>query len=186
MNIFWLEYDEEGGPDPFKSAFSLCDRHVVNQIKESANMLAALYHGRHVPFSVTHVMHPCTLWTLEAAEHYRMHAAHAKGLCLSYTERYGKQHAYEPFVHWAQENYMDTSLYRAPVPWDRLDVSYRMPPVALGLLQFPARARLVVEGDVVATYRNYYKSCKAHFAAWRHSAPPSWWRDWPVLLEEKQ
>lgn len=184
MNIFWLEYRENTKePDPWESAFSVCDKHVNSQIRESALMLNALYKKGVAKLGHTHLAHPCTRWTLETIGNYLNHCEHAMGLCESYEARYKREHALKEVIQWCMKSWRR-------VEWHRLDLEMDMdlyrettPPTALGLETHPERSVLLC-GDVVNVYRHYYKSCKSSFAQWNHGPTPTWWETWPSLLKE--
>ena len=116
MNIFIL--DEK----PQIAAEYHCDKHVVKMILESAQMLSTthwlqalqifnknisdfkrvrdakeflhvnLQENMKPPYKMTHVRHPCTIWTTESIENYNWHVKLLFYLCCEYTKRYGKQH----------------------------------------------------------------------------------------------
>jgi hypothetical protein len=113
MNIFILDQN------PIKAAEYHCDKHVVKMILESAQMLSTVHHIAFIrsknldipdfkgqkkiteycktnnPFandiySVSHLHHPCTVWSYESLENYIWHSALSLSLCMEYTKRYKK------------------------------------------------------------------------------------------------
>ena len=90
MNIFYLH------PDPAKAASYFYDKHKVKMILESAQMLCTAHHvynnGDNVPYKVSHINHPSTIWTRSNTKHYDWLYAHMIALGDEYTNRYMKTH----------------------------------------------------------------------------------------------
>ena len=102
MNIFVTD------PDPVISAQTLCDKHVVKMVLESAQMLSTAwrepndlrstefsskYADEHELYKTAHPNHPCSIWVRQARENYKWLYRHFVALCDEYTHRYGKSHA---------------------------------------------------------------------------------------------
>ena len=94
MNIFVTD------PDPVISAQTLCDKHVVKMVLESAQMLSTAwreysseYADEHELYKTAHLNHPCSIWVRLARENYRWLYKHFVALCEEYTHRYEKSHA---------------------------------------------------------------------------------------------
>jgi hypothetical protein len=113
------------------------------------------------PWGLTHVNHPCTIWTRESEENYFWHLELMSCLLIEYTNRYQKQHKSETVCRWLGEN----------VP-----------------INFPATGRTPfavcmsedykIEGDPVQSYRNYYIKDKVRFAKWEpRSTMPDWFKE---------
>ncbi len=96
MNIFVLD------ECPKLAAEMLCDKHVVSQVKETAQMLAAVAHrygadpntlpltkGTGTPMKNSYPNHPCTLWAGETYENYSWLAAHGLAIAKQKTLRFG-------------------------------------------------------------------------------------------------
>lgn len=154
MNIFVLH------KNPRLAAESLCDRHIVKMIVESAQIMATLHHqaGNPVHYRATHAHHPCTLWAGRSAKNYAWLLAHAKAMCHEYTHRYGRIHK--------TEQYITGELHHLP------------PGIANeGLTTFaqamPEEYRCE---DAVRAYRTYYLKDKAHFAKWTNRDVPAWFQ----------
>ena len=97
MNIFFVDRD------PVIAAQSLCDKHVVKMVLESAQiMCSALYkHGQtNIPYKPTHKNHPCVVWAAVSRANFNWLSKHAKALCVEYTHRYGKIHKSEAVIDW--------------------------------------------------------------------------------------
>lgn len=159
MNIFAVHLD------PTTAAQSLCDKHVVKMLLESAQMLCTVAHGQGInaPYKAVHAKHPCTLWAGESADNYRWLHAHAHALAAEYTHRYGRKHKSERVVTLMQPDLMnlpDTGLT----------------PHAQAMPEQYKHERTII------AYRKYYWFEKRRFAKWTNRTPPSWW----LRLEAKQ
>lgn len=181
MNIFVLDHD------PYIAAKSLCDKHVVKMIVETAQMASTVHRvydgtptveltakGRKVK-RYTHpnpqwdailckavmVNHPCTKWAFESLHNYNWMVHHGYALCKEYTHRYNK-------IHSMQELY-EKYLYEIPHGFFHIDVLTRT--------EFAQAMpdKYKVQGDAVAAYRNYYINEKSRFAKWTKSEVPIWY-----------
>lgn len=147
MNVFVLS------TCPIEAAQMQCDKHVVKMVVETAQMLCTVGIGSYKP---THKNHPCTVWAGKSLENFEWLVAHGLALCDEYTYRYGRRHKTQDVIE-------------AVLPPDRFETS-GLTPFALAM---PDEYR---KGDVVESYREYYKS-KASFAKWTKRAAPVWWQD---------
>lgn len=97
MQIFYVD------SDPEKCAQALCNRHVIKQVLESAQILCTthryyssdprpMYYKDVKFYKSTHVHHPCVRWCQQNITHYNWLVQHAKALCQEYTYRYNKRH----------------------------------------------------------------------------------------------
>ena len=90
MNIFVTD------PDPVISAQTLCDKHVVKMVLESAQMLSTAwrepndlrssefsskYADEHELYKTAHPNHPCSIWVRQARENYKWLYRHFVALC---------------------------------------------------------------------------------------------------------
>jgi hypothetical protein len=167
MNIFGIEYDEKRGfkfPDAIDSARSQCDKHVVKMPLESAQMLCTVHRildgGNEDLYKIAHPKHPSTLWTMESSANYLWHYRHWMELCKEYTYRYGK-------VHKSWEKF-GMRLSRAPANIPKGTLT----PFKLA---FKTQPECIVEGDPVASYRNFYKTKQSRFdMKWTKRRIPNW------------
>ena len=152
MNIFVLD------EDPVVAAQSLCDKHVVKMVLESAQLLcnAHWYKGCTAPYRATHMQHPCTKWVVASINNYRWLVAHALALSDEYTFRYGKQHRSASIIKMCERNE------------PKLENTWRRPFVQC----MPDEYK---QTDAVLAYRLYYTKEKAKIARWTRREPPSWW-----------
>jgi hypothetical protein len=100
MNIFTVD------EDPVYAAQDLCDRHIVKQSLESAQMLCTTFQlqGIHAPYKSAHPNHPSTKWTRQTRDNFEWHVEHAIELCYEYTRRYNKIHASQKVIEWCSDN----------------------------------------------------------------------------------
>ncbi|WP_347852092.1 pyrimidine dimer DNA glycosylase/endonuclease V, partial [Planktomarina sp.] len=94
MNLFYVH------EDPKKAAQSLCDKHVVKMILETAQMLSTAHRlsdTSQAPFvyKMTHKNHPSTKWLRSSQIAYKWGLDHLQELFTEYTHRYGKIHKTE-------------------------------------------------------------------------------------------
>lgn len=161
MNIFYLDID------PVKSAQYQCNKHIVKMILESAQLLSTAHHvlgsqllnfNSHLLYKQTHTMHPCAIWVREASENYEWLAKHSLALSDEYTFRYGQIHKSNPKL-------IALSLSK-PIFAEKLFTS---PPACM-----PDEYK--VPGDIVASYRKYYKECKLKTikCEWTRRERPNW------------
>ena len=146
MNIFVVD------TDPRKAAQSLCDKHVVKMVLETAQILSTVSGG---PYRPTHANHPCVIWAGSTRRNYLWLVEHGLELCREYTRRYGKIHKCQVVIE---------SLANPPTEITRV-----------GLTPFVQCMPEEYRGpDVVEAYRRYYHADKSQFATWK-TQPPSWW-----------
>jgi hypothetical protein len=183
MNIFVLDLD------PLKAAEYHCNKHVVKMILESAQMLCTAHWlsllnskskkindfkrvrdcqdwlksntgtALQPPWKMTHINHPCSIWTRESLENYKWHSRLGLALCDEYTKRYEKVHKSLGVHLWLSEN-------KPLLPSFSLTEHPRC---------VPDDCKAASE-DVVTSYRHYYNRYKNRFAKWEpKSQTPSWY-----------
>lgn len=165
MNIFFIH------KEPRQAARWQCDKHVVKMILESAQMLSTVLRANGVEdddcpvklYRSTHAKHPSTLWAGETRTNYEWLCTHALELCAEYTRRYDRRHASQDLLEWCPT------------------LSHRIP--AGDLTKFAVaiadkyKPQCIVEGDPVASYRNYYTIIKPAVISVRWKDPatkPPW------------
>ena len=173
MNIFVTD------PDPVISAQTLCDKHVVKMVLESAQMLSTAwrepndlrssefssrYADEHELYKTAHPNHPCSIWVRQARENYKWLYRHFVALCEEYTHRYGKSHASarlkEPLMR---------RPFKPSALLDAIEEPYGF------VLAMPDEYK---SDDVFDSYQKYLINEKQHFAKWEKdpSRKPTWWR----------
>ena len=184
MNIFVLDNN------PQKAAEYHCNKHVVKMILECGQMLCAshwlhlldnygqrtscfkrvrdiqswLYENTHPleqpPWKLSHMRHPCTLWTNESYSNYMWHWELGVALCKEYTKRYKRVHKSEAVIDWLGKN------------TPRLMKDKGLTPFAVCMKEEYKDAH-----DPVQSYRNYYIQDKVRFAKWEPRAQmPDWFK----------
>lgn len=103
-------------------------------------------------YSATHANHPSAVWVRKSAMNYHWLHKLLVALCKEYTYRYGKVHKCERdglvnVLQITPTNINYTSNFTEPTP--------AMPP------------ELIVPGDSITSYRNYYINNKTHLASWK-------------------
>lgn len=154
MNIFILDKDVK------KCAQYHCDKHVVKQILETAQLLCGAHHmtnqsNDQVPYKLSHKNHPCAIWARESMNNYLYLCELGLALCDEYTHRYGKRHKSLEVILWCIGN-------RPNIPDKGLtEFAKAMPD------EFKVKS-------VVESYRNYYRGAKKEFATWKMRETPTW------------
>lgn len=150
MNIFVVD------ADPATAARSLCDKHIVKMILESAQMLCSAFPKGVAPYKHAHFNHPCTIWCRATSQNYEWLLTHAFVMCEEYSERYSKTHKTEQILQWLKKNKPD------------------LPDI--GLTVFPQAMPEQYKGpDSIEAYRRYYIFEKSRFAVWKDNSKIPWW-----------
>ena len=182
MNIFIL--DEK----PQIAAEYHCDKHVVKMILESAQMLSTahwlqalqifnkdisdfkrvrdakdflyenLKNSMQPPYKITHVRHPCTIWTTESIENYIWHVKLLFYLCHEYTKRYGKIHKTAHYIKWFVDNR-----------------PYNIPKIGMTPFKICMANDYKISTNPVECYKEYYIKDKSRFAKWKLGNTPQWY-----------
>ena len=166
MNIFYLDSDVK------KCAQMHNDRHCTKMILEYAQLLSTAHRvldGKEcvvisrgkkkkiwkledvrdsIVYSATHVNHPSAIWARDCASNYlRLYHLWLE-LMDEYTYRYGKIHACSKLIPYLKNppNNILVGKFTEPTP--------AMP------------KEYIVDGDSIASYRNYYNGAKQHLAKW--------------------
>ena len=176
MNIFWLDKDIR------TCAQYHNDKHCVKMILEYAQLLSTAHRvldGKEVVvtnpagkkrkhlqlpdkmsdqlfYKATHINHPCAVWVRQSRANYATLHHLLQELLYEYSVRYGKTHKTERLLF-----ALSTPPKRLSA-WDHTEAPLCMPD------QFK------VPGDVVESYRNYYRRGKSHIANWRVRNTPVW------------
>lgn len=183
MNIFVLSNLPE------EAAEYHCNKHAVKMILESAQMLCTAHWLSHLhnrdkkvsdfkrvrdaqewlkenvplsqqpPWKMTHIGHPCNMWTRESTSNYTWHSKLGLALCSEYTMRYGKVHKSTGVHQWLSDHEpLLPSFARTEHP------------------QCVPDDCKTGDRDPVAAYRNYYNRYKNKFAVWEPRArTPNWY-----------
>lgn len=182
MNIFVLDNKPE------MIAKYLCDKHIISHILESAQMLSTahwvkllesknksvadfkkmrdmkeyLYENTskklQPPYKLTHIHHPCTVWTHQTKQNYIWHLELCYELCKVYTCRYNKTHKSEQYIQWFRNN----------LPLNIKDDKLQDFPICM-------KEEYKISNDPVVCYKYYYIMDKSRFAKWKLGNVPSWY-----------
>ncbi len=105
MNIFFLSFNAR------IAAEHHCDKHVVKMILETAQLLYSahwLTDPSRLPagaYKLSHMNHPCAIWTRESLANYLWLCDLGYWLCQEYRFRYGdKTHKTERHIDWLRAN----------------------------------------------------------------------------------
>lgn len=152
MNIFYVD------SNPIVAAQSLCDKHVVKMILESAQMLCTAHNeldgDSPTRYKSTHINHPSNKWVRNRLSNYGWLDEHFNALLQEYSYRYGKTHACFKFAFGIPPNYIE------------IDKPFIAPPQCM-----PEAYKQL---DTVQAYRDYYNGEKLRFAKWTKRTPPIW------------
>jgi len=154
MQVFFLDRD------PDTAASYHCDKHVVKQVLESAQLLSTAHRildNSDVGYKATHRNHPCAVWARTNRENYLWLYNLFRALCAEYTQRYGRIHATERKLMVALSHFpKNLPIGNATEPPQAMLEEFRRP-------------------DPVEGYRNYYILAKKDICKWNHSTMPPWW-----------
>jgi hypothetical protein len=182
MNYFYLS------TDPHECAVMHNDKHVVKMDTEYPQLLstahriidgveyldrtkngARIKRWRHPDdelentlYKACHVNHPTAIWVRESKANYENLYNVWVELLREYTYRYGRLHGAG----------VKLSSVLAQAPRNIPDGPFTEPPPAMKA--FP---QCIVEGDSIASYRNYYREAKARMAKWTKRPVPKWYYD---------
>ena len=166
-------------------AIDHCDKHVVKMNIEYPQLLSTAHRlldgdeyigtsktgrkarrWRHPEFEdqlykASHIQHPSAVWTRQSDQHYMWLYQLWCDLLDEYTHRYGKKHLSGEKLR----DILATPPKNIPkTPW--VD-----PPPAM-----KAYPQCIVEGNIVESYRNYYRVAKRDFAKWTKRQTPEWYQ----------
>ncbi len=182
MNIFILDRN------PKKAAEYHCDKHVVKMIVETAQILSTVHWLKLLekrnksidsfkrikdsflflkencldcekpPYKMTHVRHPCTIWSTKSIQNYKWLFCLLYNLCKEYNTRYGKIHKTSQYLKWFYFN----------VPSNLSNI---------GLTDFEVCMKddFKISNDPVKCYKEYYIKDKSRFAKWKLGNIPKWY-----------
>ncbi len=185
MNIFILD------KNPAKAAEYHCNKHVCKMILEAGQMLCTAHwmswlehfgksrkdfrlmrdvkqflrdnvpKEKQPPWGITHVNHPCTIWTRQSLENYNWHLELMACLLWEYNRRYKKVHKSVEVQQWL--------LHNTPLKFP--DKGQTPFPICM-------KDEYKVDNDPVNCYRNYYIKDKVRFAKWEpHTTTPKWYKE---------
>lgn len=153
MNIFVLDNNIE------KCAIYHNNAHCVKMILEYTQLLstAVRISGINQGYKITHINHPCSIWTRESLSNWRW----LKTLLISLHEEW--KFRYEHTKN--HKSFLVSSNLSEPNIED------------IGLTQFKlAMPDDCKENDSISAYRKYYIKYKQHLALWKKRDIPGWFK----------
>jgi hypothetical protein len=115
--------------------------------------------GSDWPYSVTHINHPCTIWTRESIENFNWMWECNNHLCDVYQYRWGRQHSIKAIMQWMKDN-PPNLLSKGQTPF---------------AMAFPDCYK---EFGPIEGYRKYYAMKTTYMKLqWRYSETPEWWTE---------
>lgn len=115
--------------------------------------------GSDWPYGITHVNHPCTIWTRESIENFQWLWECNNHLCDVFETRWKRKHSIKAIMEWMERN----------------------PPNLPSSGQTPfaqAFPDCYKEFDVIEGYRRYYAMKTSYMKIqWKYSETPYWWND---------
>ena len=170
MNIFFLD------ENPRIAAQSLCDKHVVKMVLETAQMCctAMQLNFELTPLPSTYkpafVNHPMTKWVGETDENMNWALLH--GICIGdeYTYRYGKKHKSQQVLLDIQDHYFP--ILNDLFYYNRYGIEISEPPLCVPdhCTAGPGGYRM----NYVDVYRKYYNLHKSHLLTYTNRDKPEW------------
>lgn len=109
-------------------------------------------------WGLTHMRHPCTIWTNESLSNYMWHWKLGVALCEEYTKRYGKVHKAQPLMGWLGKNTPRLMKDKGQTPFT-----------------ICMKDEYKVSDDPIQSYRKYYIEDKIRFAKWEPRAKTPGW-----------
>ena len=202
MNVFPIEYDNEGNPCPILSARTQCDQHAQKMYLESAQMLSTAHRllDGEVGFVPSTDKQGNMVYLksgkLRVKKQYRLDddrdgllyaAVHPKHPTTLWTMESAENYDWH-YAHFVELlNEFERRHKKLPKTAALKDILKRHPnnipkvpatPIKLAMAQFP---QCVVRGpdgviNVVESYRNFYIEDKERFATWNKGrSAPQWW-----------
>lgn len=184
MNLFFLDKLLE------KCANSVCDKHVIKMILETAQLLYSAWHCRAKqlppsdlqPYRKTHVNHPMSIWVRKDEANYMFACYYGLLLCAEYTQRYGKYHKTEAHLRQLYQWGFPPKQLEEPPMKKCKPVDFAYHDITYGLKRIPLcfgpdGEKYYVRDEHgnllgVASYRNYYRSKQDNFKMdWKQNRP---------------
>ncbi len=192
MNIFYVD------KSPVTAAQMMCDKHVPKMIVESAQMLSTAHRmldgtkytgktkkGRNIKrwlhpnsnlektlYLACHTGHPSTLWVMESAYNYIWLYRHMMALHKEWQLRYGHS-----------KNHLTIELLGDILKHTPMNIQLNK----IATEPTPAMPdHCKVDGDSVASYRNYYILEKKRFAKWEFTKTPEWYIEGKIIDNEAE
>ena len=136
----------------------------ISDFKRVRDIQEWLYKNTHPleqpPWKLSHMRHPCTIWTNNSLSNYMWHWQLGVSLCKEYTKRYERVHKSEVVLDWLGKN------------TPRLMKDKGLTPFSVCM-----KEEYKVKDDPIQSYRNYYIKDKVRFAKWEpRTKTPDWFK----------
>lgn len=146
------------------TAHRVLDGHIWFGRSTNGRKVARYFHPNSIMnqelYKAAHINHPSTKWARESLANYCWLYDLWIALCKEYEHRYERVH----------ESYRKLEMPLMLTPDNIPDEPFTQPPPAMK--EYP---QCIVEGDSIASYRNYYWEAKRPFARWTKRTKPVWW-----------
>ena len=108
-------------------------------------------------YAITHVNHPCTIWTRASIENFNWLLECTEALCVEFRKRWKGEHSISRILNWMRQNPPRLS--------------------SIGLTPFAqAMPDCFKNEDATIAYRQYYAMKTTYMKLeWRYTPAPSWW-----------
>lgn len=183
MNIFYID------EDPRQCAKWMVDKHVLQMIRESAQLLSTAHRvldgtpieveyqvpitekmrkkkvwilgdsRNDILYQATHINHPCAVWVRQSVENYNWLVDHLFALGDEYRYRYDKPKAHATIARMGYEIQSPPNNLKE---WDATPVPCCMPD------------QYKFSDDPVINYRVFYRGGKSHLHKWKKRDKPEW------------
>ena len=171
MNIFCVDKNAT------IAAQQMCDKHIIKQIVESAQMLANCFSlsrlaqsdcprtAKGTPRLHGYSKHPCTLWTMKTSENMQWLIDHALAMLDEKIYRYGSGHFCKDFLHWCDAYMAESNVSSGSLTEFAIAISPE---------QKCRKHPNFDDLSPVEKYRLYYIYDKASFCTWKNRSAPEW------------
>ena len=175
MNLFWLDSDVT------RCAQAHQDAHVGKMLLEAVQLLCTAFALPYYPFvtwldstpakrlaadllpySHTHVNHPCALWVRASRANFDRAIELAEALAAEFRYRFGKAHGSEAALDWVVRHRAEAQVLDGPLQPFAL---------AMPIEYMPSGASCQWPGSCVSAYRAYYHAEKRGY--WRQPRDPA-------------
>lgn len=115
--------------------------------------------GSDWPYAITHVNHPCTVWTRSSIDNWNWLIECTDALCTEFNKRWKHPHSVKAIINWMRQN----------------------PPTlpSIGQTQFGvAVPDCFRTGNATESYKKYYATKTSYMKVeWKYSNKPCWFSD---------
>jgi len=153
----------------YYSTLGISRKKEIPDKQEAVNEMFRGWPRKHIDgsehhYAITHVNHPCTVWTRHSKENFEWLLNCTDALCTEFQIRWKHQPSIKKIIDWMREN------------------PPKLPP--LGLTPFAqAMPDCFKSKTATEAYRQYYAMKTTYMKLeWRYTETPEWWT--PQLIQE--